>query len=85
MYLVTLDPCISVQVVLLLRTLGNCGAERDGGWKGVMQLWTLPAHSAPGGKRKTFMASTQGQPFEKKSWERAVGEAACLHAVSQQQ
>lgn len=41
-------------------------------------------HICPNGK-EPFMASTQGQPFEKKSWEGSRGEGACLYAVSRQQ
>lgn len=52
------------------------GRERSGmesaGWKGVMQLRALPAHFAPTGK-EPFMASTQGQLFEKRSWEGSRG------------
>lgn len=38
----------------------------------------------PNGK-EPFMASTQGQLFEKKKWEGSRGEAGCLYAVSRQQ
>lgn len=48
-----------------------------------MQLWALPARR-PSGK-ELFMASTQGQPFEKKSWEGSRKEAASLYAASLQQ
>lgn len=62
---------------------GWCGGQRRWRVKGVMQLWALPAH-LPQWKKK-MMASTQGQPFEKKSWEESRAEAACLNAVSQRQ
>lgn len=61
--------------------VGGLGGT-DGG-KGVMQLWALPARR-PSGK-ELFMASTQGQPFEKKSWEGSRKEAASLYAASLQQ
>lgn len=57
--------------------------EKEGGRtddrKGVMQLWALPARR-PSGK-ELFMASTHGQPFEKKSWEGSRKEAASLYAA----
>lgn len=48
-----------------------------------MQLWALPARR-PSGK-ELFMASTHGQPFEKKSWEGSRKEAASLYAASLRQ
>lgn len=48
-----------------------------------MQLWAVPARR-PSGK-ELFMASTHGQPFEKKSWEGSRKEAASLYAVSLRQ
>lgn len=61
---------------------GGEGGRTDDG-KGVMQLWALPAHR-PSGK-ELFMASTHGQPFEKKSWEGSRREAASLYAASLRQ
>lgn len=85
---------VSGQVVCVLRHRPGCWLVRGGvGWagggggtvggKGVMQLWALPARR-PSGK-ELFMASTQGQPFEKKSWEGSRKEAASLYAASLRQ
>ncbi len=57
------------------------GLMKGGGWKGVMQLWAMPAH-LPQWKRTVYGAHPR---FEKKSWEGSRGEAACLYAVSWQQ
>lgn len=71
-----------------MRTRLPAGTEWGGGGrtddrKGVMQLWALPARR-PSGK-ELFMASTHGQPFEKKSWEGSRKEVASLYAASLRQ
>lgn len=50
--------------------------------KGVMQLWVLPANVRPSGK-ELFMASTQGQAGEKRSWKDPEGSLrVCMHSIS---
>lgn len=81
-----LQSMIRGQVVLLWRPGGGV-EERDRGlMKGGRGSCSCGPcqHICPNGK-EPFTASTQGLPFEKKSWEGSRGEAACLYAVSRQQ
>lgn len=54
-----------------------------GGWSGVMQLWALPAHIRPPMEKRRLMATTQGQPFEKRSWEKGPEgrRLVCMQSV----
>lgn len=75
--------CVTTRTRLPAGTEWGGGGGRTDDRKGVMQLWALPARR-PSGK-ELFMASTHGQPFEKKSWEGSRKEAASLYAASLRQ
>lgn len=75
--------CVTTRTRLPVGTEWGGGGGRTDDRKGVMQLWAVPACRPSG--TELFMASTHGQPFEKKSWEGSRKEAASLYAVSLRQ